>query len=183
VHSNTQKCAGVSGLQVGQIGQASRASREGRAPCHIQRKGSLKRSLNMALVSQHTQVQSWLPQGNKLLLKGMWELRLKSWMHHAAVWFPGCRECLALSMLQEGSRYTTCAQCEQVDDLLSMVVKLKEEVERLRSIWDCGREIDWWSCILSSLQEGHRGDAVQAAGDHLPSQSQMGGCDLNDSKG
>jgi len=32
---------------------------------------------------------------------------------------------------------TTWAQCEQVGHLLSMMVELKEEVERLRSIWGC----------------------------------------------
>ena len=43
-----------------------------------------------------------------------------------------CGECL----LQEGSRDTTCMLCEQVDDLLSMVVKL-EKVKKLRSIREC----------------------------------------------
>jgi len=32
------------------------------------------------------------------------------------------------------------------------VAELKEEVERLRSIWECESEIDWWSCTLSSLR-------------------------------
>ena len=42
--------------------------------------------------------------------------------------------------------------CEQVDDLLSLVVELKEEEERQRSIWDCERGVDWLSCTLPSLQ-------------------------------
>ena len=42
----------------------------------------------------------------------------------------GCSECLSLLLLVNGSRDSTCMRCEQVDDL----VKLKEEMERLRSI-------------------------------------------------
>ena len=86
---------------------------------------------------------------------------------HAAVQVSGCGECLALSLLQEGSRDTTCVRCEQVEDLLSLVVELMGEVERLRSIWDCGKGIDWWSHTLPSLQEWCGGDAPQAVGDHL----------------
>ena len=41
-----------------------------------------------------------------------------------------------------------CVRCEQVDELLSLVVELKEEVERLRTIRECEREIDWWSDSL-----------------------------------
>ena len=86
---------------------------------------------------------------------------------HAAVQVSGCGECLALSLLQEGSWDTTCVRCEQVEDLLSLVVELKEEVERLRSIWDCGKRIDRWSCARLSLQEGCGENAPQAVGDDL----------------
>ena len=100
----------------------------------------------------------------------------------AAVQLSGCRECLALSLLlQEGSRDTSCVRCEQVDDLLSLVAE--EEVGRLRSIRDCGKGIDWWSCTLPSLQEGCGGDAPQAVGDHLLSHSQVGSSDLRDRDG
>ena len=102
---------------------------------------------------------------------------------HAAVQVSGCGECPALPVLQDSSRDTTCVRCEQVGDLLSLVEELKEEVERLRSIRDCGKGIEWWSCTLSSLQEGCRGDAPQAVGDHLLSHSQVGRGDLKDSKG
>jgi len=44
-----------------------------------------------------------------------------------------CRECLNLLLPGEGGRSSTCVRCEQVDELLSMVVELKEEVERLRT--------------------------------------------------
>ena len=86
---------------------------------------------------------------------------------HAAVQVSGCGECLALSLLQEGSRDTTCVRCEQVEDLLSLVVELKEELKRLRSIWDCGKRIDRWSCARLSLQEGCGENAPQAVGDDL----------------
>ena len=100
----------------------------------------------------------------------------------AAVQVSGCGECLALSLLQEGSQDTSCVQCEQVDDLLSLVGELKGEVERLRSIRDCGKGIDWWSCTLPSLQEGWGGGGPQAVGDHLLSHSQVGWGDLKDSE-
>lgn len=40
-------------------------------------------------------------------------------------------------------RDESCVRCDQVDDLLSLVVELREEVERLRSIRDFKEEIDW----------------------------------------
>jgi len=60
-----------------------------------------------------------------------------------AVQVSGCRESLALSLLQEGSQVTTRVRCEQVEDLLGLVVELKEEVERLRSVRARERGIDW----------------------------------------
>lgn len=38
---------------------------------------------------------------------------------------------------ENGGRDSTCMRCEQVDDLLSIVAALKEEVERLRSTREC----------------------------------------------
>jgi len=70
-----------------------------------------------------------------------------------------------------------------VEDLPSLVVELKEEVEGLRSIRDCGKGIGRWSCARPSLQEGCGGDAFQAVGDHLLSRSQVGTGDLKDSEG
>ena len=32
-----------------------------------------------------------------------------------------------------------------MNDLLSLMAELKDEVESLRSIQECEREIDWWS--------------------------------------
>ena len=42
-----------------------------------------------------------------------------------------------------GGRDSTCVRCEQVNELLSLVVKFKEEVQRLRTIRECERETDW----------------------------------------
>ena len=42
-------------------------------------------------------------------------------------------------------------QCDQGGDLVSLVAELKEEAERLRSIRECEREIDWWSRTVPSL--------------------------------
>jgi len=65
----------------------------------------------------------------------------------------GCRECLSLALVLADSRDNSCVRCEQVNDLLSLVAELKEEVERLRSIQECERDIDWWSCSLRSLRQ------------------------------
>ena len=46
----------------------------------------------------------------------------------------GCTQRLSLLLPGEGGRNSTCVRCEQVEDLLSMVAELKEEVERSRSI-------------------------------------------------
>jgi len=56
---------------------------------------------------------------------------------NVAVQDSGCSECLSLLLLVKGNRDSTCMKCEEVDDLLSMVVKPKEEVEKLRSIREC----------------------------------------------
>lgn len=54
---------------------------------------------------------------------------------HAAVQVSDRGECPILSLLQEGSRDTTCVGCEQVEDLLSIMVELNEELERL-GLWE-----------------------------------------------
>jgi len=44
-----------------------------------------------------------------------------------------------------------------VEDLLSLVAKLKEEVERLRNVREREWETDWWSNSLSYQRERHWG--------------------------
>ena len=63
---------------------------------------------------------------------------------NVAVQVSGCRECQSLLLLREDGKDATCVRCEQVDELLSLVVELREEVERLRTIREC-EQIDWWS--------------------------------------
>jgi len=81
----------------------------------------------------------------------------------------GCRECLSLALVPEDSRDNGCVQCEQVNDLLSLVAKLKEEVERLRSIWERERKIDCWSRSLPSLRQRYQEAAPRKAENPLPS--------------
>ncbi|KAM6065610.1 olfactory receptor 14A16-like [Chlamydotis macqueenii] len=61
---------------------------------------------------------------------------------NAAVQVSGCRECLSLLLPGEDGKDAACARCEQLYELLSLVVKLREDAERLRSIRECKREID-----------------------------------------
>ena len=51
---------------------------------------------------------------------------------NVAVQVSGCRECLSLLLPGEGGRDSTCVRCEQVDELLSMVAELNEEVKSLQ---------------------------------------------------
>jgi len=60
-------------------------------------------------------------------------------------------------LVLEDSRDNRCVRCDQVNDLLSLVAVMKEEVERLRNIRECEREIDWWSCTLPSLRPRQQG--------------------------
>jgi len=62
---------------------------------------------------------------------------------NAGVQVSGCRECLSLVLVPADSRDNGCLRCEQVNDVLSLLAELKEEVERLRSIRECERETDW----------------------------------------
>jgi len=60
---------------------------------------------------------------------------------HTAVQVSGCRENLSLALTPEDSRDNSCVWCDQMNDLLSLVAQLKEEVERLSNIRECEREI------------------------------------------
>ncbi|GAB0205675.1 hypothetical protein GRJ2_003033100 [Grus japonensis] len=71
-------------------------------------------------------------------------------------------------------------RCDQVDDLLSLVAELREEVERLRSIREAEKEIDWWSQALPSprQKQGQRTDKNQGEGDPVSSPCQAEGSSL-----
>ena len=70
-----------------------------------------------------------------------------------AVRVSGCRECQSLLLPGEDGRDATCARCEQVDELLSLVVKLREKLERLKTIRVQAE--DWWSDSLQERQRLH----------------------------
>ena len=69
-------------------------------------------------------------------------------------------------MPDDGGR--TCIRCDQLNDLLSLVIDLKEEVERLRTIKDCEREIDRWCQSLSASRSWHTAEALHGACQPLP---------------
>jgi len=112
-----------------------------------------------------------------------WNVATQTELLHeqAAVQVSGCRECLSLSLISEGSGQNACVRCDQVNDLLSLVAELKEEVEILRIIRECEREIDWWSHALPSPRQAQRMDTPREADDPLPSRHQAEGEDLRDS--
>ena len=89
-------------------------------------------------------------------------------LNNAAVQVSGCRDCLSLLLPSAGGRETACVRCEQVDDLVRMVAELKEEVQRLRDIRECKREIDWWSNSLQDRRERDQGETPQRGVDPLP---------------
>jgi len=69
---------------------------------------------------------------------------------------------------------------DQVNDLLSLVTELKEDVERLRSLRECEREIYWWSHTLPSLRPRQQMETSQETEDPLLSCHQAEGEDLRD---
>ena len=90
------------------------------------------------------------------------------------------RECLSLLLPREGCRDSTCVRCEQVDELLSLVVELKEDVERLRTIREWEWKTDLWSDLLACQREGCKGDTPRKVVDSLPCHSRT---DLTDEEG
>ena len=64
---------------------------------------------------------------------------------NVAVQVSGCRDCWSLLLPGDGGRDSAFMRCEQVDELIQLVVELKKEVQRLRSIRECEQEIGWWS--------------------------------------
>jgi len=69
-------------------------------------------------------------------------------------------------VLGEGD--STPVRCDQLNDLLSFVVDLKEEVESLRIIRECEREIDGWCQSLSALRSRQPAEALHGARHPLP---------------
>ncbi|GAB0204581.1 hypothetical protein GRJ2_002923700 [Grus japonensis] len=123
-----------------------------------------KNTLSYVLTRKHVATQTELPQ------------------KHAATQLSGCRDCLNLALAGEGTSEIGCLRCDQVDDLLSLVAELREEVERLRSIREVEREIDWWSQALPSLRQkqGHLTDQSQSERDPVSSPRQAEGSSLKE---
>ncbi|XP_040974865.1 uncharacterized protein LOC121232493 [Aquila chrysaetos chrysaetos] len=71
----------------------------------------------------------------------------------AAVQASGCRACQSLSLVTDGSSEYSCVRCHQLDDLLSLVAELREEVQRLRSIRESEKEGGWWNHALPSPRQ------------------------------
>ncbi|RMC14001.1 hypothetical protein DUI87_09085 [Hirundo rustica rustica] len=73
---------------------------------------------------------------------------------HAVVQVSGSRECQSLVLLPEGSRDNTNnnMRCHQANDLLILLVELRDEVEQLRSTGDSEEEIERWNQSPQSSQ-------------------------------
>ena len=69
-----------------------------------------------------------------------------------------------------------------MDDLPSLVAELREEVERLRSIRESEKEIDWWNQALSSLRQKQEQppEKTQDQGDPVSSPRQAEGSSLKE---
>lgn len=72
---------------------------------------------------------------------------------HAAIQASGCRACQSLSLGADGTSENSRVRCDQVDDLLSLVAELQQEVERLRSIRVSEKETGWWNQALPSMRQ------------------------------
>ena len=75
----------------------------------------------------------------------------------------GCSECQSLAFAVLGEGDSTCVRRDQLNDLLSLVVDLKKEVERLKSITECERKIDWWCQSLRALRSRQPAEALHGA--------------------
>jgi len=83
---------------------------------------------------------------------------------YTAVQVSGCSECHQLALEADNSKGNNCIRCNQVDYLLCLVAELREEVDRLRSIREAEKEIDWWSRALTT-QESTQEQPVKKAQD------------------
>ena len=106
-------------------------------PCSPERKAEAKRTVETQTEAPHMYVR-------KAVAKKHEATQTEIPKQDAGVQFSGCRECQSLALpafsaLGEGG--SNCVRCDQVNYLLSLMVDLKDEVERLRSIKECEREI------------------------------------------
>lgn len=97
---------------------------------------------------------------------------------HARIQVSGCRACQSPALLSEGSRELSCVRCHQVDNVLSLVAEMRDEVERLKGIRDSEEEIYWRNCTLPCLGQMHLPSTSQEAMDLPPSHQQAKEGDL-----
>ena len=102
-----------------------------------------RKTMSSALTRMHVATQTELPQNN------------------AAIQVSGFRECQSLSLVTDGSSEKSCMRCDQVDDLLSLVAELWQEVERLRTIMESEKECFGFGC---RRQQKHHAAAPPPAG-------------------
>lgn len=97
-----------------------------------------------ATARNNVETQTEVPRSHKRksVAKNNVETQTVVLKQHDSVQVSGCSKSQSLAFTVPGEGDSTCVRCNQVNDLLSPVVDLKQEVERLRSIKKCEREID-----------------------------------------
>ena len=105
-----------------------------------------------ATASKNVETQREVPcsRKRKAVAKKNVATQTKVTKQHASTQVSDYSECQSLAFAVLGEGDSTCVRCDQVNDLLSLVVDLEEEVERLRSIKECEKEMGWWCQTLSA---------------------------------
>lgn len=99
-----------------------------------------------AIASKNVEMQPEVPctQKRRASAKKNVQILTEIPLQHASAQVCGCRECQGLAFAMQGDGDSACVRCKVLNNILSLVVDLKEEVERLSSIRECERETDWW---------------------------------------
>lgn len=80
----------------------------------------------------------------KVVVKKSVETHTEAPHKHASAQVSDFSKCQSLAFAEQGDSENTCIWCSRVNDLFSLVADLKEAVERLMSIRESERAIDWW---------------------------------------
>jgi len=83
---------------------------------------------------------------------------------HVTTQLSGCGMFEGIFLEVESDHKQDRGRCDQIDKLLCLVVELQEEVSRLRSIQESERNIDQWSCTLSTMHRSQLSMATTEAG-------------------
>ena len=121
-------------------------------PCTHKRKTPAKKNVE-------TQTEVLCTHERKSAAKKNVETQSEIPKQHASVQVSGCGKCQSLAFAVLGDGDSNCVR----RDLLSLVVDLKEEVKRLRTIKECEREIDCWCQSLSALRSRQPAEAPHGA--------------------